>query len=232
MTTTRNAAIPVAPLAAPHSSAPRDGRSARRLLTCGILAGPVLLGVGLVQVFTRDGFDLDRHALSQLALGSWGFVQVVNFLVTGVLVIMAAHGLRAALGPGRAAVWGPGLLAWFGAGMLIAGVFVADPAYGFPAGTPDGPGRISWHGALHGVGFAVAMVSWTAAMLVLTRAFAARGDRAQAAVCVVALMAAAAVASAPSLGSFGLRAIVLSAVQLAAVALLCARALRAPVSSV
>jgi hypothetical protein len=76
------------------------------------------------------------------------------------------------------------------------------------------------------------MVSWIAAMIVLARAFAARGDRAQAAVCVVALVAAATVATAPSLGSFGVRALVLSAVQLAAVALLCARALRAPAPSV
>lgn len=231
MTMTRKAAA-VAPLAARHSSAPRDRRSARRQLTCGILAGPVLLGVGLAQVFTRDGFDLDRHALSQLALGPWGFVQVVNFLVTGVLVIAAARGLRGVPGSGRAAVWGLRLLVCFGAGMLIAGVFVADPGYGFPAGTPDGPGQISWHGALHGVGFVVAMASWTAAMIVLARAFAGHGDRAPAAICVVALVAAAAVATTPSLGSFGLRAIVLSAVQLAAVALLCARALRAPVPSV
>ncbi|HZG88747.1 MAG TPA: DUF998 domain-containing protein [Pseudonocardia sp.] len=223
MTTARNAAAPTAPLVARHAPAPRD----RRLLICGILAGPVLLGTGLAQVFTRAGFDLERHALSQLALGPWGFVQVVNFLVTGALVVAAARGLRGALGTGGAAAWGPRLLAGFGAGMLIAGVFVADPGYGFPAGTPDGPGQISWHGALHGVGFALAMVSWTAAMIVLARAFAVRGDRAQAAVCVVALLAVAAVATAPSLGSFGLRAIVVSAVQLAAVALLCARARRA-----
>jgi hypothetical protein len=226
MTTTRNASHSVA------VAVPTDRRSHRRLLTCGILAGPVLLGVGLAQVFTRDGFDLDRHALSQLALGPWGFVQVATFLVTGALVIAAARGLRGALGAGSGAVWGPRLLAGFGAGMLIAGVFVADPAYGFPAGTPDGPGRISWHGALHGVGFAVAMASWTAATIVLARAFAARGDRARTAICVVALVAAAAVATAPSLGSFGVRAIVLSAVQLTAVALLCARALRAPAPSV
>lgn len=218
MTTTSHPATAVAPLA------PRDRR---RLLACGLLAGPVLLGVGLAQVFTRDGFDLDRHALSQLALGPWGFVQILNFLASGVLVIAAARGLRGVLGT----VWGPRLLAGFGTGMLIAGVFVADPAFGFPVGTPDGPGPISWHGALHGVGFVVAMVSWAAAMIVLARGFAARGDRAQAAVCVVALVTAAAVATAPSLGSFGLRAIVLSAVQLATVALLCAKALRPSMTS-
>lgn len=231
MTTIRNAGASVAPLAAPRSSAPSGRRSTRPLLASGVLAGPVLLGVGLAQVFTRDGFDLDRHALSQLALGSWGFVQILNFLVTGLLVIAAARGLRSALGSGRGAVWGPRLLTGFGAGMLIAGVFVADPGYGFPVGTPDGPAQISWHGTLHGLGAAVAMVSWAAAMGVLARAFVVRGDRMQAAVCLVALAAAVAVATVPSLGSLGLRLIMASAIQLAAVALLCARAMRAPVPS-
>ncbi|WP_203835286.1 DUF998 domain-containing protein [Winogradskya humida] len=182
----------------------------------------MLLGVGMVQVVTRDGFDLDRHALSQLSLGPWGFVQIANFLVTGALVIAAARRLRGVPG----AVWGPRLLAGFGAGMLVAGVFVADPAFGFPVGTPGGPGSISWHGVLHTAGFTVAMVSWTAAMIVL-----ARGDRARAAVCVTALVIAAGVATVPVLGSFGLRALVVSGVQLAALALLCAKALRAPAPS-
>jgi hypothetical protein len=61
--------------------------------------------VGFVQILTRDGFDLDRHALSQLALGSWGFVQIANFLVTGVLVIAAARGLRSPLVAGHRQLW-------------------------------------------------------------------------------------------------------------------------------
>jgi hypothetical protein len=195
-------------------------RASTGLLACGVLAGPVLIGVGFVQVFTRDGFDLDRHALSQLSLGPWGFVQILNFVVTGALVIAAARGLRGA----STSDWGPRLLALFGVGMIIAGVFVADPGYGFPVGTPDGPGRMSWHGILHMVGFVAAMVSWTAAMIVFARAFGSRGDRERVAVCVGALVVAAAVAVAPQVGSFGWRAIWLSAVQLAAVALLCARA--------
>jgi len=223
LTTTRGAVPPVDGSSGPTIS---DLRRTRLQLITGIVAGPVLLGVGFAQIFTREGFDLDRHALSQLSLGSWGLVQIANFLVTGVLVIVAALGLRRALGPGRGTVWGPRLLAWFGGGMLVAGVFVADPANGFPAGTPDGVGPMSWHGILHSVGFAVAMVAWTAAMIVFARAFVARGDRARCAMCVFALVAAAVVAVAPQVGSFGWRAILLSAVQFAAVAVLCARAVR------
>jgi Protein of unknown function (DUF998) len=56
-----------------------------RLLGCGIVAGPLFLAVVFLQAFTRDGFDLSRHPLSLLSLGELGWVQMANFVVTGVL---------------------------------------------------------------------------------------------------------------------------------------------------
>lgn len=131
----------------------------RALLTGGILAGPVFVVTGVVQGLTRTGFDFTRHPASVLSNGSLGFVQIANFLVTGLLTIAAAAGIRRVL-PGR---WGPRLLTVYGVGLLCAGVFRADPQDGFPAGTPAGPpSTISWHGTLHfaagGVGF-VALVA-------------------------------------------------------------------------
>ncbi|MFJ7216409.1 DUF998 domain-containing protein [Amycolatopsis sp. NPDC098790] len=128
--------------------------STRTLLTCGVLAGPVFVVTGLLQGLTRAGFDFTRHPASLLSNGSLGFVQIANFLVTGLLTIAAAAGIRRVL-PGR---WGPRLLTVYGVGLLCAGVFTADPQDGFPAGTPAGPpSAISWHGTLHfaagGIGF-------------------------------------------------------------------------------
>lgn len=205
-----------------------ERRTTARLLSAGVVAGPLFLTVGLAQAFTRDGFDLDRHPLSLLALGSLGFVQVANFVVTGLLVVAAAAGSRRALGGGAGATWGPRLVAGFGVGMILAGVFVADPADGFPVGTPAGPGEISWHGALHGLGFVVAMLSWVSACLVLARACAARGRRVGATGCVAALAVAAAVAGSPQVGSLGVRLVLVSAVQLALVAAVSAALARAP----
>ncbi len=45
----------------------------RRLLACGIVAGPLFLAVILVQAFTREGFDLGRHPISLLSLGDLGW---------------------------------------------------------------------------------------------------------------------------------------------------------------
>ncbi|MFI5587657.1 DUF998 domain-containing protein [Amycolatopsis sp. NPDC051758] len=129
--------------------------STRTLLTCGILAGPLFVGAGLIQGLTRAGFDLTRHPASVLSNGSLGFVQITNFVVTGLLTLAAAAGIRRAL-PGR---WGPRLLAVYGVSLICAGAFRADPQDGFPLGTPAGPpSSVSWHGTLHfvcgGIGFA------------------------------------------------------------------------------
>jgi hypothetical protein len=42
----------------------------RALLTCGIIVGPLYTTVGLIQAFTRPGFDITRHVMSILSNGS------------------------------------------------------------------------------------------------------------------------------------------------------------------
>ena len=48
-----------------------------------------------------------RHLLSQLSLGDWGWVQVGNFVLAGLLNLLYAWGLWRSLHPGRAGTWGP-----------------------------------------------------------------------------------------------------------------------------
>ncbi|GAA2337607.1 DUF998 domain-containing protein [Dactylosporangium salmoneum] len=142
----------------------RANRITRSLLGYGVLAGPFYVAVSLAQALTREGFDLGRHSWSLLANGSLGWVQVTNFVLTGLMVIAAAVGLARAV-PSR---WAPRLVGVFGASMIAAGALRADPALGFPAGTPDGPGTVSWHGIGHltagGIGFlCVIVATWVLA---------------------------------------------------------------------
>jgi hypothetical protein len=128
------------------------------LLRLGMLAGPLYVLVGLLEVLFRSGFDIRRHALSLMSNGDLGWIQIASFICSGVLVILGALGLRRALYPGRGATAGAILLALYGVGLIGAGIFVADPMDGFPPGTPPGPpASISWHGPLHfmagGIGF-------------------------------------------------------------------------------
>lgn len=62
--------------------------------------------------------------------------------------------------------------------LIAAGVFVPDPAFGYPPGAPAGqPEVLSWHGMLHGVAFGVGALSLIAACFVFARRFAALGRR-------------------------------------------------------
>jgi Protein of unknown function (DUF998) len=81
----------------------------RTLLACGVVAGPLFVAVGLLQMLTREGFDPTRHPLSLLSLGDLGWVQITNFVLNGLLFVAAAVGMRRVLRPGRA---GPGDRGW------------------------------------------------------------------------------------------------------------------------
>ena len=157
----------------PRASSYADDRATRTLLVGGIIAGPLFVMVGLIQAFTIPGFDLTHHYLSQLSSGELGWIQIANFVVGGLLTIAAAAGVRRALGGGTLGRVGPLLLGLFGVGFAAAGVFVADPALGFPPGTPDAiPTQQSWHSMLHGVAAIVSFVFLVGACLTLGWRFA------------------------------------------------------------
>src|SRR5947207_11878704 len=86
---------------APSGTAARDETPVTRaLLNAGVVAGPLFIVVAFAQAFTRPGFDLRRHAISMLSLGDLGWIQVANFVLTGLLVVALAVGMRRALHPG------------------------------------------------------------------------------------------------------------------------------------
>lgn len=124
-------------------------RGTRALLTCALVAGPLWWAVVLAQMLARPGFDLRRHAISLLSLGDLGWIQVVNFIVAGTLLVAGSLGMRRALNGGRGGAWGPVLVGAFGLGLIGAGLFAPDPLNGFPPGTPSSSGGLSGHGALH-----------------------------------------------------------------------------------
>src|SRR5579864_741463 len=113
-------------------------RVTRSLLGYGVLAGPVYVIAALAQALLRPGFNLAHDDVSLLSNGSLGWIQIANFVVTGLMVIACATGMRRALAGGRSALWAPLLIGLYGLGLIAAGIFVADPMYGFPPGTAAG----------------------------------------------------------------------------------------------
>jgi hypothetical protein len=141
------------------------------LLGWGLAAGPVYLVVSLTQALTRPGFDLARHAWSLLENGSLGWIQQANLLLSGLMLIAFASGVARA----EDAPWAGGLLGVFGLGLAASGLLTADPAQGFPAGTPAGPGEVTWHGVGHFVAGGVGFAALVAACLIFAVRFARQG---------------------------------------------------------
>jgi hypothetical protein len=148
------------------------------LLTGGVLAGPIYIIVGIAQILTRAGFDITRHPLSFMSLGDLGWIQITNFIVTGLLVIAGAIGMRRLAQADKRLRWGALLLGIYGLGVLGGGLFVPDPALGFPPGTPDTyPTTMSWHGLLHFIFGQIGFLALIAASFVYARYFAANSLR-------------------------------------------------------
>lgn len=153
----------------------------------GVVAAPLFFAVGLAQALTHPGFDLSRHYLSQLSAGDVGWLQMANFIVVGALYVLCAAAMDRVMSVGRGATWGPRLVAVFGLGLIAAGVFVADPAHGYPAGPADV--EMSWHGIAHGLAALTAGLALTAALFVFAARFRAekRTDLAIASVAIAVI---------------------------------------------
>lgn len=157
----------------------------KRLLIGGAVSTPLFFTVAIIQAFMRTGFDIRRHAISNLTLGDLGWIQSADFIVTGCLAVLAAIGVRSLLRGGKGGAWGPFLIGIYGIGMIAAGLFRPDPGLSFPPGAPEGmPTTMSSSAAIHSLAFFTAFICLIAACFVFARRFAALGDRSWKTYCI------------------------------------------------
>ena len=195
-------------------------RSTRGLLIGGVVATPLLVILWAVQAFTRSGFRASFHPMSLLSLGDLGWMQIVNFVLTGALVIGGGVGLGRALEVGRLTRWASALIIAMGVGLVVAGVFVTDAGAGFPEGAPPGAPEMSWHGALHEAGFVLTQLSFLAAGVVLAVRFGRSHQYGWALACVASIIGAVSVAALGDPTSLALRLVISAALELGLVSAL------------
>jgi hypothetical membrane protein len=128
-TVNRASAAPVAPQA----------WTARRMLATVGAAGPVVfLAVTVLAGLLEPGYDIREQAISDLAVGTHGWLQTANFLALGLAMIAAAVALALGGRSDRRSPTAVALLAAAGAGMFTVGFFPTDLA-----GAPQtGPGAV------------------------------------------------------------------------------------------
>jgi hypothetical protein len=144
----------------------------QRLLIAGQLAGVLFCGVAVYGILTRPGFDLQRHAVSNLSLGEGGWTMVAAFILSGIMTLLCAVGLSRILTDGRGRRALPILIGLYGLGLVLAGIFPAPACCGFPAGTPDDQLPVMTSTAIvHSIAFMVAFGSLIAACFVAALRF-------------------------------------------------------------
>lgn len=146
-----------------------DARAARTLLSCGVASGPIFLLILVVQILIRPDFHFARSEPSLLSIGPWGWIQIANFVIGGLLVIAGGLGVRRVLRGSKGRFWGPFLLEVFGVGQVGVGAFVADPVRSATS--------MTLHGTMHLICGGVGFGSLMAACFVFARMFNSLGHK-------------------------------------------------------
>lgn len=147
-------------------------RITRVLLACGTVATIMFVLVFLIDGATRSGYDPVYHPVSALSLGERGWIQVMNFILSGLLMTAFAVGMRRAMRSGKGALWGPLWIGLFGVGLVFSGLFDMDPMQNYPPGAPSGiPSEVSQHHVIHDIWGLVVFLSLPLAILVVSRKF-------------------------------------------------------------
>jgi hypothetical protein len=152
------------------TDARQDHRPRLRLLFGWTMLGlTAFVGMFLVEGALRPGYSSWRHAVSQLSLGPFGWVNTIAILVAATALLAFAAGLGRALPAGTGATWGPRLMAVAGTCFGLLAVFPDDPGLGYP---PGSHGQQTMAGLIHGLAGTVTFGCLSAACFVMARRFA------------------------------------------------------------
>jgi hypothetical protein len=147
------------------------------LLLGGLIAGPFFTIVWFGQGLNRANYDPMRYAISSLSVGEFGWIQIANFIITGMLFVAFSVGLRRLLWGPSGSVWGPLLIGLIGIGLIGSGIFVTDPLNGYPPGTPVIPTERTVHGIIHDLFGVPVFLGLPITCFVFARFFAGQGER-------------------------------------------------------
>lgn len=139
-----------------------EARITKSLLGYGVLAGPCYVLGSVIHGLLRDDFDVSRDSWSLLSVGPHGWVHVVVFVITGLMVIAAGVGVRRHTHD----LAGPALVA-YGVLLVLAGVAIPDA----PGGSLTTSGLV--HLAAGGLGF----LAFCVTAIVSGRRFRRQGSR-------------------------------------------------------
>jgi len=139
--------------------------SARQAAWAGATASVLLVAVFVLEDLLSPSFNWLSTAVSEHSFGPHGWIQISTFVLTGLLLLAFARGVRRVFGR-HGSMIGPWFLAIVGWGILLSGPFVADAA---PATVYSR--EATWHGIVHGMLGAIVFTLMPASCFVFYRRF-------------------------------------------------------------
>ncbi len=133
----------------------------RRLALAGIFGPPFFVAVFLIVGVVKPRYDPVVLSVSNGSIGELGWIQICNFLVLGVALLVFAIGAWRGFGDRLSGRIGSALMAATGIGMFCAGVFVSDP----------GNFAVTTHGNLHMAASLVVFLALLVGSFVFARYF-------------------------------------------------------------
>ena len=108
----------------------------KTLILCGAIACPLFIIVVLIEGAIRPNYNSFIFPLSSLSIGDTGWIQISNFIFTGILLVAFSFGLKKVCNSNNEKSRGPILISLVGIGLIGAGVFSTDPIFGYPTDKP------------------------------------------------------------------------------------------------
>lgn len=135
----------------------------------GLIAPALFVAVFTIEGWLRTGYEPLRMFVSALSLGPRGWIQIANFILLGLLLLVFTWGIASEFPTGKASRGGPILLTIIAVLFIIAGILVMDPS-----GTPSN--QVTVHGTIHGLAGGIIFILMPICCFVFLRRFRTEAD--------------------------------------------------------
>ncbi|HXD93218.1 MAG TPA: DUF998 domain-containing protein [Bacteroidia bacterium] len=136
----------------------------QRATIVGVIAPILFVGAFTIEGWLRPEYNSIKTYVSALSLGHQGLVQIINFLVFGILFFLFARAVATEYRSRKISQAGPILITVFAICLFLSGPFVMDPME-----TPIL--QASTHGTVHGILGGIAFLIMPISCFVFLRRF-------------------------------------------------------------
>jgi hypothetical protein len=130
----------------------------------GIISPILFVGIFTIEGVLRSGYSPLKMYISALSLGDRGWIQITNFMVFGILLLIFTLKISAEFPTGIASRGGLALMRILALLFIISGPFVMDPM-----GTPSL--QMSIHGTIHGLAGGIVFLLFPIICIIYFRRF-------------------------------------------------------------